>query len=133
MRIDRLFICLVIFLPILSRADGIDYQRAAKINSVRLAKVVYRYIHLYEDPCLYVEALSPPDNWRVIYAKKICSYEGKDFYNGYASADFSDVSIQEGAIKFNIKLITLPPVEEKVLKCLFEFKDGMLEEPRCEQ
>jgi len=119
--------------PLLAPAEELDYQRTAQLNSFRVGTLVYRYVRLYEDPCLYIEALSPADRWKVFSSKKICAYEGKDFYKGYASAEFRNFNVQAGTAKYDLKLITLPPVEEKNLKCLIEFEDEKFNDPICMQ
>jgi hypothetical protein len=104
-------------MPIMCIADSINYMRAATIISYRSNEVIYRYVRLYEDPCIYIDTLAPRKNWEIISTKTVCAYEGKDFNQGYAFAEPSDLNIRDGIFEFKLKLVTLPPVETKKLKC----------------
>lgn len=131
MRKGVLCSCLVVMSPILSFAVEMDYRRVATANSFRVEKLVYRYIRQYEDPCLYIELLNPAESWHVVYTKKICAYDSKDFYSGYAFVEFGNFMVKSGSIKFDMKLVTLPPVTEKNLKCLIPLENLKIEDLQC--
>ncbi len=116
MKVTQLFGGALLAMSLTCIAD-INYMRAATIVSHRSNEVVYRYVRLYEDPCIYIDTLAPQKDWKIVSTKTVCAYEGKDFHQGYAFAEPSDLNIRDGIFYLKLKLVTLPPTEMKKLKC----------------
>ena len=118
-------------LPLSASALNIEYQKIATAESSRVGKLVVRYFMSFEDPCLYVQLLSPGDNWQVIKSSSICSFQGRSFSTEFAHVGFENISVSNGAINLVLRIFPLRASGEVQRSCTIAVGSGIIGPLQC--
>lgn len=116
-------------------ADGpsevVDIANVSKSASQRFGDVVVRYITTFGSPCLNVQIVAPDGNWKVLSSAQVCSFDGKSFWSGYASAGFEGHVFAEDGLHVTLALTDLRPAGEKRLACVIPIQNEQIKELKC--
>jgi hypothetical protein len=92
---------------------------------------VARYVSTFGSPCLTLQILAPNGGWRVLSSKRFCSFDGKSFWNGYASALFEDHAFSADGLHLTLSLFELRGEGEKRLACVIPIQNERIKELKC--
>jgi hypothetical protein len=123
-------VVLAIF-PTFVHAEAVNYKDVFRVDSHRIGEVVVRYIKLFSEPCLTIQALSQKPEWQVVSAKKICSFEGKSFKDEVADAQFEDIYFSEDGVHFTLSITPLRLAAEQRRACVVPVEQGVVGELVC--
>jgi len=112
-------------------SEVIDVAKVSSSASQRYGDVVARYVTTFGSPCLNVQILAPKGNWRVLSSKRFCSFNGKSFWDGYASALFEDHAFTADGLQLTLSLFELREEAEKRLACVIPIQNEQIKELRC--
>lgn len=130
MRKNFFGVMLAIF-PVFVQAETVNYKDVFKVDSHRIGKVVVRYIKLFSEPCLTIQALSQKPEWQVVSAKQICSFEGKSFEDEVADAQFENIYFAEDGVHFTLSITPLQLAPEQRRACVVPVEQGVIGELVC--
>ena len=109
----------------------VDLNKVYLSGSQRFGDVVARYVSTFGSPCLTVQILAPNGGWRVLSSKRFCSFEGKSFWDGYASAVFEDHAFTTDGLHLTLSLFELRGEGEKRLACVIPIRNEQIKELKC--
>ncbi|MFW6751379.1 lysozyme inhibitor LprI family protein [Pseudomonas glycinae] len=109
----------------------VDLNKVFLSGSQRFGDVVARYVSTFGSPCLTVQILAPNGGWRVLSSKRFCSFDGKSFWNGYASALFEDHAFAADGLHLRLSLFELRGDGEKRLTCMIPIQNEQIKELKC--
>lgn len=112
-------------------SEVVDVAKVSASASQRFGDVVARYVTTFGNPCLNVQLLAPDGNWRVLASKRFCSFEGKSFWDGYASAVFEDHAFATDGLHLTLSLFELRGEREKRLACVIPIQNEQIKELKC--
>ncbi|WP_085647071.1 MULTISPECIES: lysozyme inhibitor LprI family protein [unclassified Pseudomonas] len=112
-------------------SEVVDVAKVSSSASQRYGDVVARYVTTFGSPCLNVQILAPEGNWRVLSSKRFCSFNGKSFWDGYASALFEDHAFTADGLQLTLSLFELREEAEKRLACVIPIQNEQIKELKC--
>ena len=112
-------------------SEVVDVAKVSSSASQRYGDVVARYVTTFGSPCLNVQILAPKGNWRVLSSKRFCSFNGKSFWDGYASALFEDHAFTSDGLQLTLSLFELREEAEKRLACVIPIQNEQIKELKC--
>ena len=89
-----------------------------------------RYLYMGSDPCIIVQNLVPGGRGKISAEKKICSLEGKSFYD-YMDVDFKEGVFKDGKLFLEIGVTQLRVMGEKIKYCEVVFRHGVADHLSC--
>jgi len=112
-------------------SEVVDVVNVSKAASQRFGDVVVRYITTFGNPCLNVQIVAPDGNWKVLSSTRFCSFDGKPFWSGYASAGFEDHVFAEDGLHVTLSLTELRSTGGKRLACVIPIQNEQIKELKC--
>jgi uncharacterized protein YecT (DUF1311 family) len=109
----------------------VDLNKVFLSGSQRFGDVVARYVSTFGSPCLTVQILAPDGGWRVLSSKRFCSFDGKSFWDGYASALFEGHAFAADGLHLTLSLFELRGDGEKRLACVIPIQSEQIKELKC--
>lgn len=109
----------------------VDLNKVFLSGSQRFGDVAARYVSTFGSPCLTVQILAPNGGWRVLSSKRFCSFDGKSFWDGYASALFEDHAFAADGLHLTLSLFELRGDGEKRLACVIPIQNEQIKELKC--
>ncbi len=109
----------------------VDLNKVYLSGSQRFGDVVARYVSTFGSPCLTVQILAPNGGWRVLSSERFCSFDGKSFWNGYASALFEEHAFAADGLHLTLSLFELRGEGEKRLACVIPIQNERIKELKC--
>ncbi|WP_347902725.1 hypothetical protein [Pseudomonas purpurea] len=131
----RLGVSLMALLSVLhvapAAASEPDLAQAYRIDSHRIGKVVARYVLTFRDECMDVQVMDPDGHWKVLSARRFCSFEGKSFNDGFAHAGFEDLRFAEDGLHATLVTFALRGAGEELRACLIPIQGPKVKAMQC--
>lgn len=122
---------IALFLLDITRAEDFNYRRVLMAGTGNIGNLFVRYLYSSETPCIFIQNLVPGGKGTVAAQKKICSINGKSFYDGYADVDFKRGTFENDKLSFEVGLTPLEPAGERIVNCEVVFIKGLADHLSC--
>lgn len=112
-------------------ANAHDYSRVLIADTGRVGKELVRYLVLGESPCVVIQSLVPGGKGEISVESKICSYEGKGFWDGYTDVDVKRGYFEDNRLFLEIGFTPLQPIGETIRICEVIFQGSEAQGLNC--
>jgi len=121
--IKIIILIILIFRPIATLGDVINYQNTAEANSARIENSLVRYFRMYGEPCANIQVIKPK-SWEIIETVRICEFNGLSFQTDVADAHFSDPEFSKEGVTLQLSITPLSPTGEQKKRCFIPIEDN---------
>lgn len=128
--LNGLIVCSMVGLV---NAGDFDYRDVLEAGTGSVGEHLVRYLVWSEDGCIVIQNLIPGVKYGVSAEAKICSYDNKSFYAGYAAVDFKSGYFKKDRLFFELGFYPLRGIGETNMICEVVFSNGLADHLSCQE